>query len=128
MKLKRTNKYRIYPTKSQETRLQNWFSMCRALYNMKFEERETTYQNEGRSVSYNEQQNSLPQLKKERPWYKDLHSQVLQNVLRRLDNAFQAFFRYHDCNFWAPLNPISCYSEGVNHTSSVSTTVMSWPH
>jgi putative transposase len=60
---------------------------------MKFEERETTYQNEGRSVSYNEQQNSLPQLKKERPWYKDLHSQVLQNVLRRLDNAFQAFFR-----------------------------------
>ena len=93
MKLKRTNKYRIYPTKSQETRLQNWFSMCRALYNMKFEERETTYQNEGRSVSYNEQQNSLPQLKKERPWYKDLHSQVLQNVLRRLDNAFQAFFR-----------------------------------
>jgi putative transposase len=28
-----------------------------------------------------------------RPEYRDLHSQVLQDVLRRLDRAFHAFFR-----------------------------------
>ena len=39
------------------------------------------------------QQNRLPHLKQERPWFRGVHSQVLQDVLRRLDNAYQGFFR-----------------------------------
>jgi putative transposase len=86
-------KYRIYPTKSQVSRLENQFSMCRHLYNWNLEERINAYKEHGETISYNQQQNALPGLKKERPWFKSVHSQVLQDVLRRLDRAYDAFFR-----------------------------------
>lgn len=38
------------------------------------------------------QQNELPELKKQLPEYRQIHSQVLQDVLRRLDRAFANFF------------------------------------
>lgn len=86
-------KYRMYPTKSQASRLENQFSMCRHLYNWNLKERINAYKEHGKTVSYNQQQNALPGLKKERPWFKSVHSQVLQDVLRRLDRAYDAFFR-----------------------------------
>jgi len=86
-------KYRIYPTKAQVTNLENQFSMCRHLYNWNLAERIEVYEKEGETISYNQQQNKLPELKKERPWYKSVHSQVLQDVLKRLDKAYQNFFR-----------------------------------
>jgi putative transposase len=66
--------------------------MCRHLYNWNLRERIEAYENEVRSVSYYEQQNSLPELKKERPWFKGVYSLALQDVLRRLDKAYQKFF------------------------------------
>ncbi|ETX06276.1 MAG: hypothetical protein ETSY2_18130 [Candidatus Entotheonella gemina] len=39
------------------------------------------------------QQERLPELKVDRPWFKGVHSQVLQDVLRRLDKSFDNFFR-----------------------------------
>ncbi len=38
------------------------------------------------------QSSELPSLKKARPWYKQIHSTVLQQNLRRLDTAFLNFF------------------------------------
>ena len=93
MIVNRAYKYRIYPSKSQITRLENQFSMCRHLYNWALAERIDAYQNEGRSITYSEQQNGLPELKKERPWFKGVHSQVLQDTLQRLDRAYKHFFR-----------------------------------
>ena len=60
-------KYRIYPTRSQVSRLENQFSMCRHLYNWNLEERIKAYKDHGKTVSYNQQQNALLGLKKERP-------------------------------------------------------------
>ncbi len=93
MIIRKTYKYRIYLKKSQVTNLENQFSMCRHLYNWSLAERMDAYKNENRSISYNEQQNALPSLKKDRPWYKGVHSQVLQDTLKRLDKAYKAFFR-----------------------------------
>jgi len=42
--MKSSYKYRIYPTKSQESKLENTFSMCRHLYNRSLAERITSYQ------------------------------------------------------------------------------------
>jgi putative transposase len=42
------------------------------------------------------QLSELPALKKARPWYKTIHSTVLQQNLRRLDTAFQNFFNQKD--------------------------------
>ena len=86
-------KYRIYPTKAQITNLENQFSMCRHLYNWSLAERKEAYEKLSETVSYNIQQNKLPDLKKARPWYKGVYSQVLQDVLKRLDKAYQNFFR-----------------------------------
>lgn len=45
-------------------------------------------------MSYYEQKRDLPEIKAEiRPEYQDIHSQVLQDVLLRLDTAFKNFFR-----------------------------------
>jgi putative transposase len=91
--IKKSFKYRIYPTGAQVANLENQFSMCRHLYNWNLKERIEAYEKDGTTISYNQQQNQLPQLKIERPWYKGVYSQVLQEVLRRLDNGYQAFFR-----------------------------------
>jgi putative transposase len=68
-------------------------NLCRWLYNTALEQRKFAYKHRNISISYNMQQNELPQLKKELPEFKQVQSQVLQDVLRRLDKAFKAFFR-----------------------------------
>jgi putative transposase len=47
----------------------------------------------GKSLSCAQQQAELPGLKEDRPEYKQVDAQVLQDVLKRLDRAFAAFFR-----------------------------------
>ncbi len=88
----KTYKYRLYPTKSQITKLENTFSICRALYNYALEHRISSY-NRGQTVNYYDQSASLPEIKKEYPWYKTVNAVVLQNVLKRLDTSYQNFFR-----------------------------------
>lgn len=86
-------KFRLYPTASQESKLEWTLRRCSELYNAGLQERRDAYKKCGVSVNYHAQAMSLPEVKQERPEYKDIHSQVLQDVLKRLDKAFQAFFR-----------------------------------
>jgi putative transposase len=87
-------KFRLYPTKQQEQTLFWTLSWCRELYNAALAERKDAYQMAGKSVSYFEQKRDLPAIKAEiREEYQNIHSQVLQDVLLRLDKAFKAFFR-----------------------------------
>ena len=87
------HKYRIYPYKSQITKMENHFSMLRHLYNWSLQERIDVYEKDGKSINYYDQANALTQLKIDRPWFKDVYSQVLQKQLKILDQAFQNFFR-----------------------------------
>lgn len=90
---KKTYKYRAYPTKAQITNIENQLSMCRYLYNWALEDRIFLYSNFDVSINCFTQINELPILKEERPWFKSVHSQVLQNVLKKLDLAYQSFFK-----------------------------------
>ena len=72
--------------------MENQFSMCRHLYNWCLQERIEAH-GEGSPVYYYAQAMKLPELKKERPWFKSVHSQVVQQVLKRLDVSFKNFFR-----------------------------------
>jgi putative transposase len=85
--------YRIYPTKKQETKLNETLEECRWLYNHLLEKRKETYEHEGISLSLYQQQETFSILKQERPPLKEVHSQVLQNVAVRVDLAMKAFFR-----------------------------------
>jgi putative transposase len=44
------------------------------------------------SVTVATQSAQLPAIKEARPEYRDIHSQVLQDMPTRLDRAFQRFF------------------------------------
>jgi putative transposase len=110
-------KYRLYPTKKQEQVLFWTLTRCRELYNAALSEWKDAYQPYERTqvlvnqqtgqvtvatmvankrvriVSYYEQKRDLPEIKDLREEYKDIHSQVLQDVLLRLKRAFDGFFR-----------------------------------
>ncbi|WP_240738152.1 RNA-guided endonuclease InsQ/TnpB family protein [Deinococcus fonticola] len=86
-------KFRLYPTKAQELVLNEQLRLCRNLYNCALQERRDAYKKAGVTRTYYDQQNLLPEIKEALPEYKEVYSQVLQDVLKRLDKAFKAFFR-----------------------------------
>lgn len=59
---------------------------------LKTTERQRIYKETGKGLTYTQQQNQLPAYVKEHSEYKQVHSQVLQDVLRRLDFAYKRFF------------------------------------
>jgi putative transposase len=86
-------KFRLYPTKKLVDKLTWMLRRCKELYNAALQEHRDAYRMCGVSISYRMQAEQLPAIKKLREEYQDIHSQVLQDVLRRLDKAFAAFFR-----------------------------------
>jgi len=90
--MKRAYRFRLYPKAKQAELLEQTLTLCRRLYNAALEHRITAYRN-GQSVTYLQQQNELPTIKRELPEYALVHSQVLQEALQRLDKAYKAFFR-----------------------------------
>src|SRR3989442_10808779 len=110
--MKNTFKYRLYPTRETEHKLFWTLTRCRELYNAGLTERRDAYTFHVRqhpnyydeetrkqltrelTVSYATQQNDLPEIKAEvREEYQEIAAHVLQDVLRRLDKAFQHFFQ-----------------------------------
>jgi putative transposase len=86
-------KYRLYPTQPQARDLEGTLELCRHLYNAAIQERRDAYKKAGKSVGLKEQKSCLPEIRNELPEYKRVHSQVLQNVVERVDRAFRGFFR-----------------------------------
>ena len=91
--LRRKITLRCYVSKKEDMVLSGYLELHRQLSNAALQERIDAYQKAGKSISYNEQQNILPQLKKDMPELIPLGSQALQETLRRVDRSFQAFFR-----------------------------------
>ena len=92
--VRKTYKYRLEPTSEQEQALETVLHRCRMLYNTALEQRRTWWERgQGKGASYYQQATELPDLKIACPEYAEVNAQVLQDTLRRLDKAFQAFFR-----------------------------------
>ncbi|GGN46623.1 RNA-guided endonuclease InsQ/TnpB family protein [Deinococcus daejeonensis] len=89
----RAYRYRLYPTKAQETVLEGQLRLCRNLYNAALQERRDAYRKAGKTVTGYDQMKCLTEIKAALPEYAGVYSQVLQDVLKRLDKAFKAFFR-----------------------------------
>jgi len=90
---KKSYKFRLAPTKRQEGILQRILDACRFLYNQCLEQRILAYEELEWSLTKNDQLMMLPPLKEEHPELKAVHSQILQEVVARLDKAFAGFFR-----------------------------------
>lgn len=89
----KTFRYRLSPTKAQEAALTEQLRLCRNLYNAALQERRDAYRKAGKTVTAYDQMKYLSEIKEALPEYKGVYSQVLQDVLKRLDKAFQGFFR-----------------------------------
>ena len=89
---RRTFKFRLYPNRRQRDKLQATLDVCRELYNAGLEERRNAWSAHRKGIGYIAQANQLGDIKAIRDDVRAVHSQVLQDVLRRLDKTFQAFF------------------------------------
>ena len=91
--MRKTYRYRIYPSKSQIIKLGDTLELCRWVYNETLALRKTSWEAKEESISLYATNKELTQWKKDKPELKHVHSQVLQNVQVRVDLAYKAFFR-----------------------------------
>jgi putative transposase len=92
--VRKTYQYRLAPTPEQEKALAVTLWRCRTLYNVALEQRKLWWERgQGVGASYYQQKAELPDLKAACPELGAIHAHVLQDVIMRLDRAFQAFFR-----------------------------------
>jgi putative transposase len=89
----KTYHYRIFPTKSQKSKLKETLELCRWVYNETLALRKNAWENEQKRISYFDSKKMIPIWKTEKPELKSVHSHTLQDVTMRVDLAFQAFFR-----------------------------------
>ena len=88
-----THQYRIYPTRKQRLTLESNLEACRNLYNQALDQRKAVYETTGVGLTYLAQANQLTPFRQEFPFWASLHTDILQDTLRRLDKAYKAFFR-----------------------------------
>ena len=92
MTVRKAYKFRLYPTHAQETLLRETLATCREVYNSLLHWRKHDYEVTGKSPSYYDQKRALPVWKKSHPELSRVYSQVLQNVCKRVDLAYQSYF------------------------------------
>jgi len=101
--------YRLRLTKKQVVELDRWLDMLSHQYNYLLADRFNWYEQNRCSVNscplvchlpelrenpdYFSQKRTLPGLKKDRPWYADLHAHVLQDCVKRVDLAFKRWLK-----------------------------------
>lgn len=91
--MKKSFQYRIEANPQVFQKAESWLDLCRDLYNTALSQRIFLYKHNRSSISKFDQMKQLPELKQAFPEYKQVGSQVLQEVLERLDKAYQGFFR-----------------------------------
>ncbi|ELS05300.1 transposase [Xenococcus sp. PCC 7305] len=112
-----TYEYKLKPTKKQIKDLEMCLDICRAVYNWNHRERKDWIQSRKSPINrcsivqeyvipadkpfpnYNIQANNLTQAKKQYPHLAQVHSQVLQSTLKRLEQAWDDFFKVESRGF-----------------------------
>ncbi|MEB3178829.1 MAG: transposase, partial [Nostocaceae cyanobacterium] len=101
--------YKLRPTKQQATAINRWLSMLGAQYNYLLADRFNWYLENRCPVNacplvchipelrnnpdYYSQKKTLPNLKKTHPHYGEIHSQVLQDAVKRVKSTFDRFLK-----------------------------------
>lgn len=86
-------RYRFYPTVELVIFLAKTFGSCRFVYNFFLAAKQKHYEENKKSLTYNDCSKRLSELKKEKVWLKEVSSVALQQVLRHLESAFQKFYK-----------------------------------
>ena len=91
--MRKTYKYRLYPTAKQKKALQASLDACRWAYNQTLAIRKKSWEEEQKPLSLYDTNNLLVLCKKDKPDLANAFSQCLQNAQLRVDLALKAFFR-----------------------------------
>lgn len=86
-------KYRIYPSKRQVEVLEHHLALCAELYNAALQERRDAWRINRAPINFYDQSKQLPEVKQLRPDLAEVNAVAVENVLKRVDKAFKAFFR-----------------------------------
>jgi len=89
----RAYKYRIYPTKEQQVKINQTLGVCRFVYNYMLAKKNEAYKKDKTKLSAFDLCYDLPDLKKEYPWIADVDSQAVQMAVKKIDSAFAKFFK-----------------------------------
>ncbi|MDP3103822.1 MAG: transposase [Candidatus Methanoperedens sp.] len=101
--MKKAYKFRIYPNKNQEVKLNRTLGTCRKLYNEKLAERKRQAELNrlkkefdvfpwGKPEWINKYDQMLDLTASKTPYQKEVFSQVLQDAIKRVDKSFKNFF------------------------------------
>ncbi|MHC5675773.1 RNA-guided endonuclease InsQ/TnpB family protein [Nostoc sp.] len=101
--------YKLRPTGKQAIELDRWLSMLCAQYNYLLADRFDWYERNRSPINacplvchipelrdnpdYYSQKKTLPQLKKTHPWYGEIYSQVVQDIVKRVKVTFDRFLK-----------------------------------
>lgn len=107
--MKLAYQYKLLPTYEQRCRMDKWLDMLRGAYNYLLADRFDWWEMNRSPVNacplvcsiaepreqpeYYGQKRSLVPLKREREWYADIHADVLQDMVKRVDLAFARFIK-----------------------------------
>jgi len=85
-------KYRLYPSKAQTKILDEQLELCRNAYNQLLDHCKQQYKEKGKTPSQFDLNNLLIPLKQMRPEFSRIHSQVLQNIAKRIKDGYTNFY------------------------------------
>jgi len=85
-------KFRLYPNKTQKQVLEQTLEDCRQVYNYLLSAQKGNYEETGKLISQYGQNLKLTQMKADNPDLSMVHSQVLQNISKRIRDSYHNFF------------------------------------
>jgi len=85
-------KFRLEPTREQEQSFVHFAGCRRFVWNWALSRKREVYQDTGKGIYAKTLCRELTTLRRQLPWLKDCQAQLLQQTLRDLDRAFNAFF------------------------------------
>jgi len=85
-------KYKLYPSKSQTNILEEQLELCRQTHNFLLDYCKQQYKDTGRTPTQFDLNNLLITLKRLRPEISLVFSQVLQNISKRIKDAYTGFY------------------------------------
>lgn len=117
MLVNKAYKFRIYPNKEQEILIAKTFGCSRFVFNYFLAKWEDAYKQTSKGLTYDACSSQLTQLKKEFTWLKEVDSIALQSSLKRLDDAYDRFFKKQNDKprFKSKKNPVQSYT--TKHTN-----------
>ncbi len=89
----RCYRFRVYPTRRERRDLNMQMLLAKELYNLILEKAKCHYKETGKTFTRNMMNIWITDLKKEKPEFNKVYSQVLQNVADRVAKAYLNFFR-----------------------------------